>query len=74
MSVMVKNVPSSRNVNRPICGKSLNASRQIIPPSISRRTIATWSCLIKRGRTVLFSFVFLSIRHSSALAQQQQQP
>lgn len=33
--------PSSRNVNRPICGKSLKVSKQIIPPVTSKRATPT---------------------------------
>ena len=53
--------PSSRSVNRPIWGNSLKASRQMAPAHTSKRTMAIWSCFIKRGRVLLFS-PFLSTR------------
>lgn len=56
---------SSRSVNRPICGKSLNCSRQINPEH-SILIIATWSCFTKRGRVLDFSPVFLSTRQIRA--------
>ena len=59
-------LPSSRKVNRPIWGNSLNVSRQMSPPTTSRRTMAIWSCLTKRGRTRFFSPVFLSIKQIKA--------
>lgn len=57
---------SSLSVNLPICGKSLNGSRQIIPPRTSNRTMAIWSCLMNLGLIVDFSLVFLSIRQIKA--------
>lgn len=56
---------SSRSVNRPICGNSLNCSRQISPEH-SILIIATWSCLTNRGRVFDFSPVFLSTKHIRA--------
>ena len=56
---------SSRKVNRPICGKSLNCSRQIIPEH-SIRIIATWSCFTNLGRVFDFSPDFLSTKHIRA--------
>lgn len=55
------NPPSSRSVNLPIWGKSLNGSKQTAPPLISNLTMAIWSCLMNRGRWPRdFSPVFLS--------------
>lgn len=62
-----KNVhsPSSRKVKRPIWGKSLKVSRQMVP-AVLRRAMHTWSCLTKRGRVLLLSPVFLSTRQIKA--------
>lgn len=60
--------PSSRKVNRPIWGKSLNVSRQMVP-AVRRRAMHTWSCFTNRGRVLLFSPVFLSTRQIKACTQ-----
>ena len=60
-------LPSSRKVNRPICGKSLKDSRQINPPFTSIRAIAIWSCRTYLGLIWVFSPVFLSIIHNNPL-------
>ena len=60
-------LPSSRKVNRPICGKSLKDSRQINPPFTSIRAIAIWSCRTNLGLIWVFSPVFLSIIHNNPL-------
>lgn len=57
--------PSSLRVNRPIWGKSLKVSKQMIPAARSL-AMHTWSCLTKRGRVLLFSPVFLSTRQIKA--------
>lgn len=59
------NLLSSRSVKRPICGKSLNCSRQIIPEH-SILIIATWSCFTNLGRVFDFSPVFLSTKQIRA--------
>lgn len=65
----ITNLPSSRNVNRPICGKSLNVSKHTEPSISCNLTMATWSCLINLGFLVL-SPVFLSIRAISIYRKQ----
>ena len=62
-----KHRPSSRRVKRPICGKSLNVSRQISPPLTSILAIAIWSCFTNLGFICVFSPVFLSMMQISAL-------
>lgn len=59
-------LPSSRSVNRPIWGKSLNVSMQIMPPFTSILAITTWSCLTNLGNICFFSPVFLSSRQRKA--------
>lgn len=58
-------LPSSLKVKRPIWGKSLNVSRQIVP-AVRKRAMQTWSCFTKRGRVLLFSPVFLSTKQIKA--------
>lgn len=58
-------LPSSLKVKRPIWGKSLNVSRQIVP-AVLKRAMQTWSCFTKRGRVLLFSPVFLSTKQIKA--------
>ena len=58
-------LPSSLNVKRPICGKSLKASKQTLPAGTSSRTIALWSCFTNLGLCADFS-PFLSIRQINA--------
>lgn len=62
---VINNLLSSRNVKRPIWGKSLNCSKQINPEH-STRIIATWSCLTNLGRVFDLSPLFLSTRHIRA--------
>lgn len=56
---------SSLRVNLPICGNSLNCSKQIIPEH-SILIIATWSCLTNLGRDFDLSPVFLSTKQMRA--------
>lgn len=58
-------LPSSLKVKRPIWGKSLNVSRQMVP-AVLKRAMQTWSCFTKRGRVLLFSPVFLSTKQIKA--------
>lgn len=64
-TVSIEALPSSRKVNRPIWGKSLKVSRQMVP-AVRRRAMQTWSCLTNRGRVLLLSPVFLSTRQIKA--------
>lgn len=60
-----KGLPSSLKVNRPIWGKSLKVSRQMVP-AVLKRAMHTWSCFTKRGRVLLFSPDFLSTKQIKA--------
>lgn len=60
-----KGLPSSLKVKRPIWGKSLKVSRQMVP-AVLKRAMHTWSCFTKRGRVLLFSPDFLSTKQIKA--------
>lgn len=60
---------SQRNVNLPSWANNLKGSMQATPFVISKRQIAIWSCLTKRGRFLKsFSPVFLSTMPMTTLS------